>query len=74
MRKSLSQGGHQRKCSKCSITDCTLTAPHRWYALEEREHGVNELRVVGGVCDCCLEAIKFYDGITSLPSENTTSQ
>ena len=23
--------------------------PHRWYALEEREHGVNQLRVVGGV-------------------------
>jgi UDP-N-acetyl-D-mannosaminuronic acid dehydrogenase len=47
-------------------------APHRWYALEEREHGVNQLRVVGGVCDCCLEAaMQFYDGITSLPSENT---
>ena len=30
-------------------------APHRWYALEEKEHGVNQLRVVGGVCDCCLE-------------------
>src|SRR5918999_3854249 len=23
-------------------------APHRWYALEEKEHGVNQLRVVGG--------------------------
>ena len=31
-------------------------APHRWYALEEKEHGVNQLRVVGGVCDCCLRA------------------
>ncbi|MBV9666746.1 MAG: hypothetical protein JO327_01310, partial [Nitrososphaeraceae archaeon] len=31
-------------------------APHRWYALEEKEHGVNQLRVVGGVCNCCLEA------------------
>ena len=38
-------------------------APHRWYALEEKEHGVNQLRVIGGVCDCCLqEGIKFYDG------------
>ena len=38
-------------------------APHRWYALEEKEHGVNQLRVVGGVCDCCLKAtMQFYDG------------
>ena len=37
--------------------------PHRWYALEEKEHGVNQLRVVGGVCDCCLRvAMQFYDG------------
>lgn len=39
--------------------------PHRWYALEEKEHGVNQLRVVGGVCDCCLNAaIQFYSGVT----------
>src|SRR5438067_2557717 len=38
-------------------------APHRWYALEEKEHGVNQLRVVGGVCDCCLNAaMQFYNG------------
>ncbi len=37
-------------------------APHRWYALEEKEHGVNQLRVIGGVCDCCLrEGMRFYD-------------
>jgi UDP-N-acetyl-D-mannosaminuronic acid dehydrogenase len=37
--------------------------PHRWYALEEKEHGVNQLRVIGGVCDCCLKAaMKFYSG------------
>ena len=27
-------------------------APHRWYALEEKVNGVNQLRVIGGVCDC----------------------
>jgi UDP-N-acetyl-D-mannosaminuronic acid dehydrogenase len=37
-------------------------APHRWYALEEDIHGVNQLRVIGGVSDCCLkEALRFYD-------------
>ena len=40
--------------------------PHRWYALEEKEHGVNQLRVVGGAYDCCLEAaIQFYNGNSS---------
>jgi UDP-N-acetyl-D-mannosaminuronic acid dehydrogenase len=37
--------------------------PHRWYAMEEKVHGVNQLRVIGGVCDCCLRAgMKFYGG------------
>jgi UDP-N-acetyl-D-mannosaminuronic acid dehydrogenase len=36
-------------------------APHRWYASEEKEHGVNQLRVIGGVCDCCLRVgLQFY--------------
>ncbi len=35
--------------------------PHRWNALEEKEHGVNQIRVVGGVCECCLKvAMQFY--------------
>jgi UDP-N-acetyl-D-mannosaminuronic acid dehydrogenase len=41
-------------------------APHRWYALEEKEHGVNQLRVIGGVCNCCLKlGVQFYDGNTA---------
>jgi UDP-N-acetyl-D-mannosaminuronic acid dehydrogenase len=37
-------------------------APHRWYALEEDVHGVNQVRVIGGVSDCCLKiALRFYD-------------
>src|SRR5918994_727190 len=48
---------------------------HRWYTLEEKEHGVNQLRVVGGVCDCCLRAaMQFYDGsqISSLSSSSSS--
>jgi UDP-N-acetyl-D-mannosaminuronic acid dehydrogenase len=45
--------------------------PHRWYALEEREHGVNQLRVVGGVCDCCLKAaVQFYGQINANNNNN----
>jgi UDP-N-acetyl-D-mannosaminuronic acid dehydrogenase len=40
-----------------------IHAPHRWYALEEKEHGVNQLRVIGRVFDCCLGAgLEFYSG------------
>jgi UDP-N-acetyl-D-mannosaminuronic acid dehydrogenase len=36
-------------------------APHRWYALEENIHGVNQLRVLGGVSNCCLQhGLEFY--------------
>lgn len=53
-------------------------APHRWYALEEQEHGVNQVRVIGGVCDCCLKiAMYFYDGrsenMNNSSSSSTTS-
>src|SRR5215208_285337 len=49
-------------------------APHRWYALEEKEHGVNQLRVVGGVCDCCLRAaMQFYDG-SQISSSSSSSE
>ena len=48
-------------------------APHRWYALEEKEHGVNQLRVIGGVCDCCLKAgMQFYD-VRNNDITNTTT-
>ena len=41
-------------------------APHRWYALEEKEHGVNQLRIIGGVSNCCLQyGLRFYDGSSS---------
>ena len=42
-------------------------APHRWYSLEEKEHGVNQLRVIGGVCECCLKTgMQFYGGVDSV--------
>ena len=43
-------------------------APHRWYALEEEVHGVNQLRIVGGVSNCCLQhGLNFYDGREVIP-------
>jgi UDP-N-acetyl-D-mannosaminuronate dehydrogenase len=49
-------------------------APHRWYALEEKEHGVNQLRVIGGMCECCLKAgMMFYDGYTTASGRQSVS-
>jgi UDP-N-acetyl-D-mannosaminuronate dehydrogenase len=47
--------------------------PHRWYALEEEIHGVNQLRIVGGVSNCCLQhGLNFYDGREVIPVQKTT--
>ena len=49
-------------------------APHRWYSLEQEEHGVNQLRVVGGVCDCCLKAaLEFYSDRNTDTTTTTTT-
>ena len=51
-------------------------APHRWYALEEQEHGVNQLRIIGGVSNCCLQyGMSFYDGnsTTIIKTNNNSS-
>src|SRR6476619_3049802 len=49
-------------------------APHRWYALEEEVHGVNQLRIVGGVSNCCLQhGLNFYDGREVVPQTAETA-
>jgi UDP-N-acetyl-D-mannosaminuronic acid dehydrogenase len=50
-------------------------APHRWYALEEEVHGVNQLRIVGGVSNCCLQhGLNFYDGREVIPQTTETAK
>jgi UDP-N-acetyl-D-mannosaminuronic acid dehydrogenase len=52
-------------------------APHRWYALEEEVHGVNQLRIVGGVSNCCLQhGLNFYDGreVVVVPQTTETTK
>lgn len=47
-------------------------APHRWYAQEEKEHGVNQLRVIAGVGECCLQnGLQFYSGVNAVSSKDT---
>jgi UDP-N-acetyl-D-mannosaminuronic acid dehydrogenase len=50
-------------------------APHRWYALEEQIHGVNQLRILGGVSNCCLQhGLNFYDGTIESNKEQQHQQ
>jgi UDP-N-acetyl-D-mannosaminuronate dehydrogenase len=47
---------------------------HRFYSLEEKDHGVNQVRVAGGMCDCCLKAaIQFYSGTAGMNVSSTNN-
>src|SRR3546814_538892 len=52
-----------RRPPRSTRTD-TLVPYTTLFRSEEDVHGVNQLRVIGGVCDCCLRTgIRFYDGV-----------
>ena len=63
IESTIPKGTSQKVFEKLDHRLHVVHAPHRWYALEEQEHGVNQLRILGGVSKCCLqEGLKFYDG------------
>ena len=42
--------------------------PHRFYSEDKKEHGVKQLRVLGGCKGCCTrEAIDFYGCVLGIP-------
>jgi UDP-N-acetyl-D-mannosaminuronic acid dehydrogenase len=42
--------------------------PHRFYAKEKKEHGVKQVRVIGGCEKCCTEkAVHFYGDLLKIP-------
>ena len=48
--------------------------PHRFYSEEKKEHGVRQLRVLGGCKPCCThEALGFYAGILHIPVHSVRS-
>lgn len=48
--------------------------PHRYFNLEKKEHGVRQLRVLGGCKTCCsLEALHFYKDLLDIPIYTLTS-
>jgi len=72
IESTIPKGTSKRIFDKLNHRLHVVHAPHRWYALEEKEHGVNQLRVIGGVCECCLkEGMQFYSG--SITNTNSTN-
>ena len=63
IESTIPKGTSQKVFEKLDHRLHVVHAPHRWYALEEQDHGVNQLRILGGVSKCCLqEGLRFYDG------------
>ncbi|GKS61823.1 hypothetical protein YTPLAS21_12810 [Candidatus Nitrosocosmicus sp.] len=66
IESTIPKGTSKRVFEKLDHRLHVVHAPHRWYALEEDIHGVNQLRIVGGVSNCCLQhGLNFYDGVTN---------
>ncbi len=66
IESTIPKGTSKRVFEKLDHRLHVVHAPHRWYALEEEIHGVNQLRIVGGVSNCCLQhGLNFYDGKTN---------
>lgn len=63
IESTIPKGTSKRVFEKLDHRLHVVHAPHRWYALEEDIHGVNQLRIIGGVSRCCLQhGLNFYDG------------
>jgi UDP-N-acetyl-D-mannosaminuronate dehydrogenase len=70
IESTIPKGTSKRVFEKVDHRLHVVHAPHRWYALEEEIHGVNQLRIVGGVSNCCLQhGLNFYDGREVIPQQ-----
>ena len=74
IESTIPKGTSQKVFEKLDHRLHVVHAPHRWYALEEQEHGVNQLRILGGVSKCCLqEGLRFYDGKISSDKDTVSA-
>src|SRR4249920_1782715 len=74
IESTIPKGTSKRVFEKVDHRLHVVHAPHRWYALEEEVHGVNQLRIVGGVSNCCLQhGLNFYDGSEVVPQTTETA-
>ena len=73
IESTIPKGTSKRVFEKLDHRLHVVHTPHRWYALEEEIHGVNQLRILGGVSNCCIQhGLNFYDGREVIPQQKTT--
>jgi nucleotide sugar dehydrogenase len=67
IESTVPQGTSKEFCERVGHKLHVVHAPHRWYGVEENDHGVNQPRVIGGVHDCCLKlGMEFFSGTDSV--------
>ena len=67
IESTVTQGTSKQFCESVGHKLHVVHAPHRWYGVEENDHGVNQPRVIGGVHDCCLKlGMEFFSGTDSV--------
>ncbi len=68
IESTIPKGTNQRVCSILQHRLHVAHVPHRYFNLEKKEHGVRQLRVLGGCKNCCsFEALRFYKNILDIP-------
>jgi UDP-N-acetyl-D-mannosaminuronic acid dehydrogenase len=73
IESTVPQGTSKQFCEIIGHKLHVVHAPHRWYAAEEVNHGVNQPRVIGGVYDCCLRlGMQFFAGTDSANGDSKT--
>jgi UDP-N-acetyl-D-mannosaminuronate dehydrogenase len=63
IESTVSIGVTRKVCTLLSHRMHVIHAGHRFYNEEKEIHGVNQLRLMGGIYDCCLSSgLEFYSG------------
>ena len=74
IESTVPKGTSQKICNILQHKLHVVHAPHRYFNLEKKEHGVRQLRVLGGCKTCCnYEALKFYKKLLDIPIYTLTS-
>ena len=68
IESTISRGMSRRVCEILQHRLHVAHVPHRYFGEEKKEHGVRQLRVLGGCKECCVaEAFEFYNDFLDIP-------
>jgi nucleotide sugar dehydrogenase len=74
IESTIPKGTSKRICNILQHKLHVAHVPHRYFNQEKKEHGVRQLRVLGGCSSCCsFEAFSFYKNILDIPIYALTS-